>query len=228
MGSPWAAFLAVLVAMAPFAVAADPLSEPVCAEETCVGAGTCVTDVGCVPRNCGPALECRSRLDTGAQCAENATIDGRTCQVLVSGEARSPLQAEAPLVGAVSGPHAMAAIALAEGEVNLQDLPNTWVSPAVEAHVAAPLVDVGYLSVGAYRSDIRGEGAPNPLAQALHGDEHSFEQVLLVVYHDGPFGPRSIAAGVILVDQLPESCFVRSGSGTFEDVTCPRPGDGLP
>lgn len=230
MGQLWGAFFAILVAAAPFAVAMDPTSQPACVEDTCAGPGTCAEGVACVPRGCEPVVHCRSNLDTGTgtSCAVNETIDGRMCQALVSVELSSKASATAPLLGEVGQPRVVAALAVGQGNVNLYNLPNSWASPAAEADAFVLGQDAGYVSVGAYRSDIATEGAPHLLARQLHGDEHRFEQVVLVAYHDGVLGPQTLSVGVIVLDSLPESCFVRSGTGTVEEFRCPRLSDGLP
>lgn len=190
--------LVVLAAATPSADATDPLLEPACLDAgVCAGAGMCVLDVGCVPRSCQPLLHCRSEVTLdGQDCEVNLTIDGRTCQTYAGFGYRT----------SEPGNHGFVGVTLSNGSVDAFNLPNTWVSPALDANLAVADKDPGAVSLGAYRSDIE------------HEDERWAETGVFVRHLSGPVGGTYLTIGVWTLDSMPEHCYARSSAG---DVECP-------
>lgn len=193
--------LALLLAT-PLGAASDPLRDQLCNDEgvhVCFGPGTC-TDVGCVPRSCQPLAHCRSTLIVEDECGVNMSNDGETCQVVVGGELRT------------NDPQneVKASVVLTDGNIDTFNLPNTWVAPSVEVLAHSDDINVGDLAVGFYASNI------------TMGD-HEWRHVGIIVYHGPGFvGSQDATVGVYLLDDVPESCYVRSTTPASVDAECPE------
>lgn len=215
--------VALILLAVPVGAAQDPVNEPVCDEAIgCVGVGTCVETV-CLPRVCDPNVECASDIGgSRSECAENVTIDGTTCSTSVGAAFGTRRQTSVPVVGDVGENGVAFAVVATDGHVFAQNLPNTWIAPAVESDGTLAGRRLGSTSVGLYRSDITVDGQ-GPLPQTPLTPGHQFSQIALEARNDGgPAGSHEIVIGLILLDLVPESCFARSTTGAIEDVTCPR------
>ena len=204
----------VLIAFAPFAGAVDPFHDQVCLTvELCYGAGTCVTDVGCVPRGCEPLASCSGEIGPdGSACAVNATIDGRTCASHIG-------------LGADTGQGSRlgARVQLSNGSVEANKLDNTWIAPGVEGELGVAGFDFGGYHVYLYRSDILTEGPRGgPYGQLAPSENHTWTEIGVVAgHHGGPFFGEDIVVAVELLDLMPESCWIRAPSGALPEFACP-------
>lgn len=199
----------LLAACSPSASADDPLRDENCdLGPTCVGPGTCLP-VTCVPRSCQPAFHCRSEVDLSSECARNVTIQGETCQAVVGfgGRTNAPENDLGVRVG------------LSNGHVDAFNLPNTWVSPSVEAGGSLGAADLGDVSAGIYTTNIQTDG----------DQDHEWRHIAVTLYH-GPSllgSGESARAGVYVLDATLEGCYVRESSLASVSADCPRlvPGD---
>lgn len=172
---------------------------------------TC-TPVGCTPRSCEPAMDCRIDVEpAGAKCAMNVSISGRTCTTVVA--VRASRASEGTAVGA--------SFELSDGTVSGVNLPNTWVSPSANVEGSAGGVDLGRNSIGAYRSDILTEGPRGgPFGEVAPSRNHTWTEVGVFAYHDSTTAREGILVAVWFLDLMPEGCFVRTQSGV-QDTPCP-------
>lgn len=204
--------LAILSA-APGALAEDPLNEPVCVLNECVGAGECIEN-SCVPRGCEPAGRCSAEAGPNrVACATNVTIDGRTC-ALYAGAA---FERDAVV-------RADASAAVSNGSVHAEHLDNTWVSPGADVSLGVAGHDLGRFFVYAYRSDILTEGPRGgPYGRLAPSEHHTWTEFGVVAGHaGGPTGGGDVIVGVELLDLVPEGCFVRFSAEDSPEVSCPR------
>lgn len=211
--------------VAPFAAATDPFGDEICFDEdSCVGAGSCY-DPLCVPQHCQPIVDCRGEVGPDAVgCAVNTTIDGRTCQAYAGIGVQDERHLALPLWGDASGTSVGAAVAVTNGSVYAQNLPNTWLSPSAQVEANALGLDLGTFSAGAYRSDIVTEGPRGGIyGEIAPSPDHTWTELAFFVRHDG--GPAGTSEGIVvaiwLLDLMPDGCFVR-GLGVDDDVRCPR------
>lgn len=205
----------IILLAAPLAVADDPFRDQVCPDtESCVGPGMC-TEWGCVPRSCQPLVYCRSVLTSTQECEVNLTIDGETCQ-LVAG------------LGARSNDHRnefWVAASLTNGNVDAFNLPNTWITPAIEASASVAGVETGDVSVGVYRSDILTEGPRGGVLGAVSpSPEHQWTHLAFEIHQgDGATAGNDIVVGIYFLDSAPDGCYARSSASTVPLFECPPP-----
>lgn len=200
----------------PTALGDDPFSDKQCPRAgQCIGPGTC-TDFGCIPRGCTETVKCRGAMNSTAECAMNVTIQGQTCQILAAAGLHS------------GGDDIWVSAATSDGNVDAFNLPNTWSSSSVDAHAQVGALSTGDVTLTVYRSTILSPGPRGgPLALVADDPNHEWRTFAINAHKGtGTTSGEDVIVGLILLDSVPEGCYVRTGqSSAFE---CPRVSRSLP